>query len=218
MSNVKMWAYINKTYNDYSRSAVIKKCFFEKAKIQRECWYYLAFYLLVSFGSLFFINTFFLSSILTICSSGFIAYYLLEKKLSRDLSPFYKKYNLDYYPLFERGRHLSYLLFKERLEKDNKLKASDIDSLLKWNEINNGKVDRMVFFRSKYMLMIVTALITLIVQNLLSHQLSMTTISQILVVVVVALVLFWFIFDFSNFTKDRQFNIVRFLKWYEIDN
>ena len=70
--------------------------------------------------------------------ASFISYLLVEKKLSKDLSLLYEQYDLGDYPLSERARQLSYLLFKEQLDKDSKIKSEDITVLLKWYEIEKS--------------------------------------------------------------------------------
>lgn len=218
MSNVKRWAYINKTFKNHSRSAVIWKYVKSDKKEYREYRYYLAFFLGVSIVAVFFSYQYFYITSAIMFVASFISYLLVEKKLSKDLNSLYEQHDLGDYPLSERARQLSYLLFKEQLDKDSKIKAEDITVLLKWNDINNEKVDRMIFFKSKYMLMIVTALLALTIQHLQGQALSTDVLLAIFYTALLLLILSFFVFDFSSFPKDRNLQITRFLKWYEIEN
>ena len=104
------------------------------------------------------------------------------------------------HPLYSRARYLSYILFKEKLEKDKIVSSSDIDSIILWGEINNKKIDTAVFFKSKWFLALVTAVIGLIVQYTLGLKPNP---KQVAVIAYLALLMLWL-----SWRVLSQFNVI----------
>ena len=221
VSFINTWAYINKTYSKNNKGAILRKCFaLKKDQIKHnfKCWLFAALHVGVGIIAILNGSNHFFYGLLAIGLVTIIALYFTDKKLSKDLPDIYKKYRIKDYGPFSRGRPLSYALFKERLDKDKVINATKIKLLIKWSHINSDKVDRSTFFKSQYFLIVITALLTLITQQLIGLKPTGKDIILIIYFTFVVLVSFWFIFDLSLWKKDRELNIIRFLKWYEIDN
>ena len=219
MSNIKKWGYINKTYDECSRSSILRRCFsLKKFVINYEYWVLASIYVIVLVIAFCFSQTHFFWSVISIGVTALCIYILLEFKLSKDLKGYYDPNGLLDYSLFSRARYLSYILFKERLDKDKIVKSNDIDSIILWDEIYNEKIDTTVFFKSKWFLALVTGVVGLFVQYALGLKLNSKEVAVIAYLVLVMLWLSWIVFDFSNIEKKKRLDICRFLKWYKLEN
>ena len=222
MSNIKKWSYIYKTYDECSRGSILRHFFsFNTFKKNYQYWMFLGLYFsvsIISFIIVLFNKSYFFGSVFTIVSTALLIRYLIEKKLSKDLKKYYEPNGISRYPFFLRARYLSYVMFKEKLEEEQVITENDIESLIAWDEINNEKIDRTVFFKSKWFLAVMSAVFGLTVQYFLGLKLS---IKQLLLIALILLIILWLafmIFDFSTISKERRLNINRFIKWFQIDS
>ena len=222
MSYIKKWSYIHKTYNECSRSSILRGFYsFSKIRKNYHYWLILCLYLGVSICSAVLVfnykNLFFVHVLLVICAAVF-SRYLIENLLSKDLKKYYDENGINEFPLLKKDRYLSYALFKEKLEKDNIITTNDIDSIIKWNEIGSEKIDRMVFFKSKWFILIASGTFGFIGQYFFGLKLSIKEVLLIAYIALIALWLAFVIFDFSAIAKEQKLNIYRFLKWFQIDS
>ncbi len=222
MSNIKKWSYIHKTYNECSRRSTLSRFFvLNTFKKNYQYWIYLGSYLSVSIVSLIFVlfdKSYFFFSVFAIVSTALIMLNLIEKRLSKDLKKYYEPNGLSEYPFSLRARYLSYVMFKEKLEEEQVITGTDIESLMAWDEISNEKIDRTVFFKSKWFFVVMSAVLGLVVQYFLGLKLG---IKELLLIAFILLIILWLafeFFDFSIISKERRLNINRFLKWFEIDS
>lgn len=219
MSNIEKWGYINKTYNECSRCVILRKRFsLKELGDNYEYWLLASIYFTVSLIALFFNQTHFFWSVVSVCVTALCIYPFIERKLSKDLKQYYEPNRLMDHPLYSRAKYLSYILFRERLEKDQIVNPNDIDSMILWDEIKNEKIDTTVFFKSKWFLALVTGVIGLLVQYSLGLKLNTKEIALIAYLVLVILWLSWVVIDFSNIGKKKRLDIYRFLKWFKLDN
>ncbi len=222
ISNIKKWSHIHRTYNECSRSSILRSFYgcneFKKNSLY---WMFIGLYLLVSIVSLIFVffhKSYFFVSVFVIAAAALLIRYLLEKRLEKDLKKYYEPNGISEFPFFLRARYLSYVMFKEKLGKENIIKVNDIESLIAWNEISNEKIDRTIFFKSKWFLVVMSAVIGLIVQYFLGLKIDAKGLLLILLILLIVLWLAFMVFDFSTISKERQLNINRFLKWFQIDS
>lgn len=219
MSNIRKWGYINKAYSECSRSAVLRKRFsLKKISTNYVYWLLAGIYSTVSLIALCFSQTHFFYSVLSISLTALLIYYFSEVRLSKDLCQYYEPHGLHDHPLFSRPRYLNYLLFKEKLEKDHIIHPDDIDSLIAWDEINNEKIDRSIFFKSKWFLIILTGVIGVLVQYLLGLKPNPKELALAIYIIFVLLWFSWIVFDFTNIAKEKDLNIYRFLKWFKLES
>ena len=221
MSYIKKWSYIHKIYNECSRSSILGNFYsLRKIKENYRYWLILCFYLIVSCSSAFVVfkyKSFFLIHALIVAGAAIISRYLIENLLSIDLNQYYEENGINDFPLLQKDRYLSYSIFKEKLMNDNLISANDIDELIEWDEIGNEKIDRMIFFKSKWFILIASGTFGLVGQYFFGLKLS---IKEVLLLAYVALIVLWLafvVFDFSTIAKEKRLNIHRFLKWYKID-
>jgi hypothetical protein len=222
MSNIKKWSYIHKTYNECSPSSTLSNFYSLKTfKKNYEYWMILGIYLVVSFLSLiivFLSKSYFFVSVLAIAFTAVFMRYLVEKKLSKDLNKYYEPNGISEYPFFLRPRLLSYVLFREKLEKEQIITANDIKSLIAWDEVSNEKIDRTLFFKSNLFIALMSFVLGLISKYFLELKLGVKELMLIALVILIFLWLAFMIFDYSNISKERRLNIYRFLKWFQIDS
>ena len=78
--------YINKTYNECSRSAILRKYFSLKKVVRNyEYWMLARIYFTVSLIALYFSQTYFFLSAISVGIAALCIYPFLELKLSKDL-------------------------------------------------------------------------------------------------------------------------------------
>ncbi len=222
MSNIKKWSYIHKTYNECSRTSILKSFYrCNEFKKNYPYWMFIGLYLLVSIVSLVLAwneKPYFFVSIFAIAGTALLIQYLLEKRLKKDLKKYYEPNGISEFSPLLKARYLSYVMFKEKLEEEKKIKGSDIESLIAWDEISNEKIDKTVFFKSKWFVMVISAVIGLIVQYFLGLKIDDRGLLIILLLLFIVLWLAFLVFNFTTIPKERHLNIIRFLKWFQIDS
>ncbi len=226
MSNIKKWGYIYKTYDSCSRIAILKNTpAFRQAcstKWNNAYWSYLFLYLSISVLCGLFVYLWprqFYFLIALMLANIALTWCLLEYSLSKHLARYYQAHDLKQYSTFLRSRYISYLLFKEKLDKDNIINKDDIQLLIKWAQVGTEKIDKMVFFQSKWLFAAVTTLAALIGGHFLGLDANLNA-NELAILTVISLVILWLClvaFDLSLASKQKQLNVSRFLKWYQID-
>lgn len=218
MSYIAKWAYVNKTYAKTSRAKIVRRMYaFSSWRQNGLYWLALTGYLLTAAVALIFLGKSPVLLFSVVIVNGIIYFWVLERRLSKDLAHIYEEYGLRDHPLFFRPRYLHFVTFRELLNEAGIIKPEEVSNLLAWDEIRNEKVSIVPFFDNKFFLVGFTALVTLGVKSLTNVEFAPQDWVVVFYLAFVLLSLSWLIFDVSKIRLRQRVDLNRFLKWYEME-
>lgn len=218
MSLAKTWSELYEIHKATNRSALVKYLY--KDRPLTDSWVYYATLALCVITTIFIftLSAKQPSALLLAIPEIAIIYAWINVLIENDNKELCAAHKLRGHNFYHRQKHISYLLFADKLNKKNTISKSEVDLLVNWEKIRNEKYNVFSFFHTPVVLIVLT-----MTAGILSGYFAEQIESEKLLLRSFLSLLFFALFFLWSFSDTMQTNtkknkeICQFLEWWKID-
>lgn len=218
MSLLKTWSDLYELHEETNRGGLVKKLY--KGQPLKVSWiYYATIIVAIALTILIFNFSAQNPSVLLLAVFEIAAIYAwINFLIENNNKELITANNLKKHGFYQRQKHISYLLFAEKLNQSNIIKKDDVDLLVSWERIRNEKHNIFSFFHAPVVIIVLT-----MTAGVLTEYFKVQIESEKLLLKAFLFLIFFGLFFVWSFSDTMQTNkkinneICQYLQWWKID-